>query len=613
MKAPEPTRADLLALAKRMLLGLRPYASPGRARIVPPNGPGGYGADVCGLEGFARSAMLAAMVVAGAEGSDPEGFLDWYAAGLKAGVDPSHPERWVRPSEHAQAVVECFPLALTLELSRPWLWERLSSRTQEHVVAYLSEARAVSIPDNNWLWFVVTAETFLRSVGADWSASRVSSLLARSEDFYASDGWYRDGSGSQFDHYNDFAWHAIPLLWSTMRGARGVADELVPGYHQRAVTFLDDARHLIGGDGGPLIQGRSLVYRFAIAAPFWAAVMAGAPGVDPGMARRAGSALVGHFAERGVPDPDGILTLGWYGRWPRLVQSYSSTGSPYWASLGLLGLAMPATHPLWTAPAVPLPIEENDFQRVIRAPGWLVQGRAGSGLVQAVNHGTDHSRPGDLVTEAPLYGRLAYSTATWPAEGELSRDQSVMALDESGRPCERSGIETLWLRQRDDTMYGASRWRAHWIEAPSGDEHGGPGTGETSLGPWLSVASVVRDGVEVRIVTVDGPGDHRLRLSGWALPIETYGGARARLTVLASEALLTPGSVDLADVNPVDAAVRIDQVEGVVAGGATVVVALHGREAELPIASINDRTVAVTWPDGSSDDTTLPTVECARD
>lgn len=53
------TRADWAALADRMLGAVRPFASDHHARITPPGPEGGYGRDIDGLEGFARSFRLA--------------------------------------------------------------------------------------------------------------------------------------------------------------------------------------------------------------------------------------------------------------------------------------------------------------------------------------------------------------------------------------------------------------------------------------------------------------------------------------------------------------------------------------------------------------------------
>src|SRR3954471_21308713 len=119
-----------------MLAAARRHASPGHAHIVFPGPEGGYGRAVDGLEGFARTFLLAGFRIAGERGAGTDELADWYAAGIAAGTDPASPERWVRLDEHPQAKVEAAALALILDLTRPWLWDRLAPRVQARVVDY---------------------------------------------------------------------------------------------------------------------------------------------------------------------------------------------------------------------------------------------------------------------------------------------------------------------------------------------------------------------------------------------------------------------------------------------------------------------------------------------
>ncbi len=176
------------------------------------------------------------------------------------------------------------------------------------------------------------------------------------------------------------------------------AAELAAGRTARDILRLDrylqDAVALVGADGSPLIQGRSLIYRFAAAAPFWAGILAEVPSTSPGLLRHAATRIVAHFADNGVPDADGVLSLGWHHEWTALAQSYSGPGSPYWAAKGLLGIALPADHPVWSASPEPLPVETADQLRVIAAPGWIVSATRDDGIVRVLNHGTDHGIEG---------------------------------------------------------------------------------------------------------------------------------------------------------------------------------------------------------------------------
>src|SRR5690625_6268333 len=88
-------RAELIELADRLLAAVRPFASPGHARLALPGTPGGYGSDVDELEAYARTFLLAGFRLAGEEGRDPAGYAEGYARGL--GRSEEHtPERQSR-------------------------------------------------------------------------------------------------------------------------------------------------------------------------------------------------------------------------------------------------------------------------------------------------------------------------------------------------------------------------------------------------------------------------------------------------------------------------------------------------------------------------------------
>jgi hypothetical protein len=620
------TRERWGALADRMLLSLRPYASPHRARFDLPGPPAGYGADVSALEAFARSFLLAGFRLAGERGRDPHDLAGWYAAGLAAGTDPASDERWPRPDEHGQARVEAASLALILDLTRPWLWDRLDDGVRQRVVDYLATVVGNDdFPDNNWLWFRVVVEQFLRSVGGPWSCEDMERDLARHDDFVRPGGWYSDGPQRSYDHYAGWAMHLYPILWSRMTGAQELASPRVAAYTERLDRYLADAVHLVGADGSPLIQGRSLVYRFAAAAPFWVGALAEVPGTPPGVLRRAASGIVGHFVDHGAPDDRGLLTLGWHHEWRTMAQSYSATGSPYWAAKGMLGLALPADHPVWRAVEEPLPVETGDHLLRAEAPGWAISATAADGIVRVVNHGTDHADEGAATGDSPLYARLGYSTATAPpmdAAGWADPvDQSAVLLDGDGRATHRSGFRTLDARLNDGDTAAvlASRARAHWVEPDGGGRDVGSGRGGTARDAGtLTIVSVVRGPWEVRLVRADDVAADAvaLRVGGWPVTGATVdvasGVARAGgiVSTLDAPRGLEAGCAVADDVTPLGPRtatpwVRVAPVPG---SWVAVVVGLHGaaEPGERPRVSLADGTVRVTWPDGAVSEARLP-------
>ena len=616
------TRDEWLAYADRLLAGARRWASPTGARITPPGAEGGYGHDVDGLEGFARTFLLAGFRIAGARGEGVDDLVSFYSRGIAAGVDPSNSERWVRMDEHAQAKVEAASIALILDMTRPWIWERLDATTQQRVIDYLAPVVGDdTYPPTNWLWFRVVVQTFLRSVGGPWSAADIAADLALHDSLQRADGWISDGPEQSYDQYVGWALHLYPVLWSRMQGAA----DLAGGRTARDLAALDrylvDATALIGADGSPLVQGRSLIYRFAAAAPFWAGVLAEVPSTSPGMLRHAAKSIVTHFADHGVPGDDDLLTIGWHREWRRLAQGYSGPGSPYWAVKGLLGIALPADHAVWSAPAEPLPVEQGDVLRTIAAPGWIVSGTAADGIVRVVNHGTDHATPGTLVGDSPIYARLGYSTATAPLhDGRAWREpleQSAVLVDVTGRATHRAAIELLGVRCDEDVAVAASTSPIHWIDPDAHQVHHGSGiTGAATVAGRMTVCSVVRGPWELRLVRVDElavPADTvRLRIGGWALagdglvPETSDGEATVRRGTLTSRiaavGMAASARVETRrDASPLGDVAAVPVIETDVAPGVwrAALVTLDGAgAASAPLAlKLDGIDVAVTWPD----------------
>ncbi len=80
------SRAHWEATADGLLDSVGRHASPGRGLILLPGRHSWSGARSDGLEGYARTFLLAAFRLAGAAGDDPHGILQRYADGLAAGT-----------------------------------------------------------------------------------------------------------------------------------------------------------------------------------------------------------------------------------------------------------------------------------------------------------------------------------------------------------------------------------------------------------------------------------------------------------------------------------------------------------------------------------------------
>lgn len=351
------TRAHWEAAADGLLKAAWQWATPGSALLDLPGRPSASGVRSDGLEGYARTFLAAAFRVAGAGGKDPHGWLDRYADGLAAGTRTpgrDDTESWPLIRDHSvfgQPMVESASVAIGLRLTRPWLWDRLDPAVQDRAEEWLRGALRHTPAPNNWYLFPYSVAGFLESVGrGDAETARARErALDLLESWYRGQGWYADGDGRAFDHYNGWALHLYPVLDAHLSGD----SELSAHYGARLREHLESFSLLFGGDGAPIHFGRSLSYRFAAGSAVGLGALTGHTPLAPGTSRRVISGALRYFLDRGATGTDGLLSLGWHGTHDATLQPYSGPASPYWASKAFVSLLAPADHPLWTATEEP--------------------------------------------------------------------------------------------------------------------------------------------------------------------------------------------------------------------------------------------------------------------
>ncbi|MFD4689605.1 DUF2264 domain-containing protein [Streptomyces sp. NPDC058463] len=506
------TRAHWEAAADGLLHSAWKWATPGRALLDLPGRPSRSGVRSDGLEGYARTFLAAAFRVAGADGKDPHNWLERYADGLGAGTRTAgrdDAESWPLILDHTvfgQPMVESASVAIGLRLTRPWLWDRLDPGTQDRTEEWLRGALRHTPAPNNWYLFPYSVAGFLESVGrGDAETARARQrALDLLEVWYRGEGWYADGDGRAFDHYNGWALHLYPVLDAYLSGDT----ELATRYGARLSEHLESFSLMFGADGAPLHFGRSLTYRFAAGAAVGMGAVSGHTPLAPGVSRRLISGSLRYFLERGAAADDGLLNLGWHGPHDATLQVYSGPASPYWASKAFVALLAPAEHPLWAATEEPAPSEGPDRVLSLPSPGLLVQSTRADGIVRLHNHGSDHVRPHEGETadlSDPLYARLAYSTATGPTASANTADNHLSVRVEGSRSS-RVRIHPLGAGHGDGWGWAAS-W--HCPVFPEG--------APTMPGLRVESVTVVKGRYELRVHRILGaPAGSRAEQTGWA-------------------------------------------------------------------------------------------------
>jgi hypothetical protein len=516
------TREHWVAVADLLLDGVRRYASRGNAAIYVPGPKSSTNRRDEGLEGYARTFLLAAYRLAATDGHAPGDLIDRYSEGLRSGTDPSSDEAWPSIEDRAQPIVEAALIALALYETRPWIWQELDAGTRQHAVDWLSGIQGKQTALNNWVLFPVIVQAFLKSVGAPYRQEEIDRNLDIVDSWYRRDGWYTDGPGQSYDHYVGWALHFHTLMWCRIDGDRSHPDRAAI-YRRRVSRFLEQYRFLFAADGAPLYHGRSLTYRFAVAAPLWAAALVDSTPLAPGETRRIASGVLRHFLDHGAVRND-VLTLGWHGEFLPMIQPYSGHGSPYWGSKGFCGLLLPADHPIWTAEEEPMAVERSDFCVAMPEPGFLAHGTASDGIVRVASHRSDHfplpsrhpqrslaRRAAGRFARAldgprhpapppadPHYAKLAYSTHTAPeCDPSSDVDNQIILTRPDGTASRRVRIHCLGVADR----FAAS------VFYPQ----------EPVVAERIETMAIVRGRMEVRIHHVSAPYGGTVRCGGFTI------------------------------------------------------------------------------------------------
>lgn len=324
-------------------------------------------AKVAYLEGFARTIVGVAPWLALPDDATEEGQLRKKMRGyalksIENSVNPSHPDYMLWRKE-GQTLVDAAFLAQALLKAPEALWKPLDSVAQKRVIEEFKLLRRVVPPNNNWVLFAAIVEAFLLSIGEEADRYRIEFGVRKIEDWYVGDGWFKDGETFHTDYYNSFV--IQPMLVDVLQTWLEANKRQSPnGNHkslqerttlavkrmQRHADFLE---RLISPEGSFPAFGRSVTYRLgAFQALAHAALIHQLPeSVSPAQVRCALTAVMKRmFAQEGIFDKEGWLTLGFAGHQPNIADSYSNAGSMYLTTLGFLPLGLPTTDPFWADP-----------------------------------------------------------------------------------------------------------------------------------------------------------------------------------------------------------------------------------------------------------------------
>lgn len=394
------TKQDFQALMHLFLDPLKPYYSAGGARLHLGETGVTYGQAAIELEAFSRPLWALVPFWMGG-GSDPE-FEDIYRRGLAAGSDPENPEYWGECKDYDQCFVEMAAIACGLLNAPEKLWDPLSGAEKQNLARWLDQINHHQIPECNWQFFMILVNLALKKCGMPYDPENMARGLARIDSYYSGDGWSTDGASPQKDYYIPWAIQYYGVLYAKF--AADTDPERAALYRSRAELFARQFIYWFDENGAALPYGRSLTYRFAQNC-FWAAcVWAGLEPFPLGVMKGLIVRNFNWWLDQKMFDRDGILTIGYCYPQMYMAERYNAPGSPYWGMKSFILLALPDSHPFWSAEAEPMPA--LDALKPMPHANMLVARTKGrvTAYAAGVNEGHGHGQFPEK------YAKFAYDT-----------------------------------------------------------------------------------------------------------------------------------------------------------------------------------------------------------
>jgi hypothetical protein len=284
------------------------------------------------------------------EGKLRKKYIDLSLICIRNATDPTAPD-FMNFNKGGQALVDAAFLAQGLLRAPHQLWDRLDSKTKQHVIEALKSSRVITPGPSNWLFFSAMVEAALLRFEGACDKMRIDYAVRQHMQWYKGDGAYGDGAIFHWDYYNSFVIQPMFLeVLQTLIKCEGGDNRLYDVVLIRAKRYAAVQERLISPEGTYPPIGRSLAYRFgAFQLLSKIALMRELPkDILPQQVRCALYTVIQKQIEApGTFDKDGWLTIGLHGHQPEVGETYISTGSLYLCSEAFLMLGLPSTDPFW--------------------------------------------------------------------------------------------------------------------------------------------------------------------------------------------------------------------------------------------------------------------------
>jgi len=359
-----------------------------------------------------------------------------------------------------QHTCECASLVIGLDQCRQVIWNTYLEEEKERIGEYLMKFGIEKTGPHNWRLFNMLILGFLSMEGWEVDESLIRDHAQNIIAYYAGDGWYRDGH--RFDYYTAWAFHTYGPVWNQWYGYE--KEPWIAGRIERYVNDMTESfSSMFDRQGHVTLWGRSGIYRNGATSPYASAFLLKAPKADPGYARWVNSGALLQFITREDVFVNGVPSLGFYGQFPPMLQTYSCAESPYWIANPMVCLTYGEDHPFWSATENRGEwdtLKDHGFsEKIMDGPG-IVSARLGENgacefrTAKALFHPDDSNLPG--------YVRLGFhSHFPWEAFDYEGAEAMQYSLSYEGKKPQTPNL-ILYGGVRDGVLYRKEYFDFHY-------------------------------------------------------------------------------------------------------------------------------------------------------
>ena len=313
-----------------------------------------------------------------------------FLSALRHATDPRDKDFWgyARRDDSDQRQVESSIVAFSLWLTADRLMDRFSPGERENLQKWLESCTVYPVRQNNWALFTAVNHAARIALSGRWKEFRGDQKfflddLAAIDSMYQGDGWYHDSlDGQDYDYYNFWVFASHNMYWDMMVGER--FPELRQKFRERLRKFLETTPFFFGSQGSHIFYGRSLIYRWAVLTPLVLSHSLDLWPYSTGLLRRICSKSLAFLWESGAWDEknEKLRETMTPNSSREVCETYINNGHPYWGMQAFYAMSFSRDDTFWNAPEEPLPVEKEDFTRLIDSPGILIKGHKSSGQVE---------------------------------------------------------------------------------------------------------------------------------------------------------------------------------------------------------------------------------------